>query len=88
MGEMTKMADVERPTPTESIAEGKVTCVADERAQLLSQLPDPDAGKSDEERAEIVRSHTLTSSLEGADPALFYRTACIPHAFRVLALTS
>ncbi|ROT40343.1 MFS general substrate transporter [Sodiomyces alkalinus F11] len=55
MGEITKFADVERTTPSESIAEGKVTGVADERARQLAQLPDPDEGKSDEERAEIDR---------------------------------
>lgn len=27
-----------------------------ERAQLLADLPDPDAGRTDEERAAIVRS--------------------------------
>lgn len=28
-----------------------------ERAQLLQNLPDPDAGKTEEERKAIVRSH-------------------------------
>lgn len=32
----------------------KPTGVHHERIQLLANLPDPDAGKSDEERAEIV----------------------------------
>lgn len=36
-------------------ADEKPTGVHHERIQLLANLPDPDAGKSDEERAEIVR---------------------------------
>ena len=31
-----------------------------ERAQMLAGLPDPDAGKTDEERREIVRYLLLT----------------------------
>lgn len=34
-----------------------------ERAQLLACLPDPDAGKSDEERAAIVSEPTVRNTL-------------------------
>ncbi|RSL61676.1 hypothetical protein CEP51_013592, partial [Fusarium floridanum] len=34
-----------------SVLKGEITTIENERAELLSQLPDPDAGKSDEERA-------------------------------------
>jgi len=41
----------------------KPTVLERERAEALARLPDPDAGKSDEERAEIVsvQPYTLSS---------------------------
>ena len=48
--------DLEK-TDTSSEEKGGVakTGIEYERAQLLANLPDPDAGKTDDERREIVR---------------------------------
>ena len=50
-----------QPEEVENIAEEPPSCafakgtLEFERAHLLATLPDPDAGKSDDERREIVR---------------------------------
>lgn len=50
---MTKLTDPN--VELGGLGDEKPTGVHHERIQLLANLPDPDAGKSDEERAEIVR---------------------------------
>lgn len=54
----TEVENVEDEPSLGGYAKGTVEF---ERAQLLTNLPDPDAGKSDEERRAIVRA--LTRSL-------------------------
>lgn len=50
--------DLELQSP--SVMNGESTTdIERERAQALAALPDPDAGKSEEERAAIVSSMTL-----------------------------
>lgn len=50
--------DLELQSP--SVMNGEnTTDIERERAQALAALPDPDAGKSEEERAAIVSSMTL-----------------------------
>lgn len=52
------MADAKEPQHVELgdlSANEKSTDVHQERTQLLADLPNPDAGKSDEEQAEIVQ---------------------------------
>jgi hypothetical protein len=39
--------------------ESKPTAIDHERAELLANLPDPDAGKTDEEKAAIVYMTSL-----------------------------
>jgi hypothetical protein len=47
------MADIEKPFPVETEKVDNTT-IEYERAQLLAHLPDPDAGKTVEERQAIV----------------------------------
>ncbi|KAJ3536193.1 hypothetical protein NM208_g6827 [Fusarium decemcellulare] len=55
MADIKDKHDLELQNP--SISEGEATSnIERERAELLSRLPDPDAGKSDEERAAIDRN--------------------------------
>lgn len=52
------MADLEKPFPIETEKVDNTT-IEYERAQLLAHLPDPDAGKTVEERQAIVSiTHT------------------------------
>ncbi|VUC29490.1 unnamed protein product [Clonostachys rosea] len=51
MTEQKEKAEIEQAK--ESLKEGQGTTIDNERAQMLAQLPDPDIGKSDEERAAI-----------------------------------
>lgn len=61
MATLEQKPDVER----NEITEEKPTDINHERAQLLANLPDPDAGKSEEERAEIVSAKGIHSSTSG-----------------------
>lgn len=54
------MADLEKPFPIETEKVDNTT-IEYERAQLLAHLPDPDAGKTLEERRAIV--NTITDAL-------------------------
>lgn len=46
--------EVEKPSTPVEIEKVKMTEIEHERAELLANLPDPDAGKDDEERRQIV----------------------------------
>lgn len=46
--------DVEKPSTAVEIEKVKMSDIELERAELLANLPDPDAGKNDEERRQIV----------------------------------
>lgn len=49
--EKAATSDVENVAPEK---DPQLSAIAAERAALLAKLPDPDAGKSEEERCEIV----------------------------------
>lgn len=51
--------DVEKPSTPVEIDKVKMSDIEYERAELLANLSDPDAGKNDEERRQIV-SWTFT----------------------------
>lgn len=53
------MMDVEKPSTPVEIDKVKMSDIEYERAELLANLSDPDAGKNDEERRQIV-SWTFT----------------------------
>ena len=48
------MMDVEKPSTPVEIEKVKMSDIEYERAELLANLSDPDAGKNDEERRQIV----------------------------------
>lgn len=48
------MMDVEKPSAPVNIEKVKMSDIEYERAELLANLSDPDAGKNDEERRQIV----------------------------------
>lgn len=48
------MMDVEKPSTPVEIDKVKMSDIEYERAELLANLSDPDAGKNDEERRQIV----------------------------------
>lgn len=52
-----KDAEYNNPSPPSERKESHDQDVRIERSESLDGLPDPDAGKSDEERAKIVRTH-------------------------------
>jgi hypothetical protein len=58
--------EIEKPdVETGSSSDGpRNTAIDRERAQLLADLPDPDLGKSDEEKAAIVRTPRACAVLE------------------------
>lgn len=52
--EKPRTVDIENVAPEK---QSSLSGIEAERAALLAALPDPDAGKSEEERREIVSSH-------------------------------
>lgn len=55
--EKPRTVDIENVAPEK---QSPLSGIEAERAALLATLPDPDAGKSEEERREIVSCHSTT----------------------------